>query len=591
MKKLVNFLTVIIILGMAFGVARADDVNIQVTGITYTPNMHLGPEGSEVIWKNLTEPRVPDQVTSTNEYGIYQIPNLYAGVSDINDTGSSMANGTAIIYNNTNLIFGGTDVKISLKNVRGRDVGDQFNVEKGDNYTNVTFDPKRLAKGTYFYTIEKDGKVLKNMKFVYDGSQVNTATPQPALVSKVQPKQSLEDVVSSTKDGVKGDINPGDVHKWEVTINPDSDVLAQYKDTLDVTISESSVFQELEPEHIIPWNANWRNFSGVISNGHNYTIGGIDGKSPISDVNVSLVDGDSVIANVTTGADGSYQFNHVPGGKIYTVELRDLAGEFRANKFSVEIPERVLAADTLAVCDRFADYAEYPGDGNFNQSMFEDPSEYAYLDTLGQRDLTCPELSGYSNSGMDRMLEGKGNIHADDITGRVWKFYNPNSTQLNAIRTYFNVFDGIPFNEVDNKYQIVGSSLVEPNPNTYNLWNGDANAGINLGTDGNNTDSWISSYDGTHVIMGAVINSGNQIDSWHEFQNLTNSGVTSEPSINGATAMNPTNRDIASHQYAKEIKQAIYRDGLHSGTVFELKDSVPDRKFNINYKNIYDLHR
>jgi hypothetical protein len=91
--------------------------------------------------------------------------------------------------------------------------------------------------------------------------------------------------------------------------------------------------------------------------------------------------------------------------------------------------------------------------------------------------------------------------------------------------------------------------------------------------------------------MGAVINSGNQIDSWHEFQNLTNSGVTSEPSINGATAMNPTNRDIASHQYAKEIKQAIYRDGLHSGTVFELKDSVPDRKFNINYKNIYDLHR
>ncbi|MBU4486826.1 MAG: hypothetical protein KKD38_07855, partial [Candidatus Delongbacteria bacterium] len=53
----------------------------------------------------------------------------------------------------------------------------------------------------------------------------------------------------------------------------------------------------------------------------------------------------------------------------------------------------------------------------------------------------------------------------------------------------------------------------------------------------------------------------------------------------------PTINDICANQMTKEVKQSIYKDGIHSGTVYELKDSVPDRKFNINYENLFDLHK
>ena len=96
-------------------------------------------------------------------------------------------------------------------------------------------------------------------------------------------------------------------------------------------------------------------------------------------------------------------------------------------------------------------------------------------------------------------------------------------------------------------------------------------------------------YDYSDIVSGADINSGSEIDTWHEFQNLSNTGIVSELSCNGETAIQPTTRDILAHQYVYEVKQAIYKDGLHSGSVAELEEKPIMKKYQINNNNKFDF--
>lgn len=601
MKQLVNFFAVIIFLNLfLFGsVAKAEDINVKVLGSSYLPNMNGGTPGSEVVFVNKSFDM--DSVkTILNSQGRYAINNLYTGMTGIDDVPTNNAVGTTIVFNNTNLIYGGTDAKISLTNIKGADVSSNVSVQEENDFTTAFFNPNGLAKGTYIYKVEGKNGFSSVNRIVYDGGVVNDAHPQPSLIQKVTPKINLEDVVRSSP---KGGIHPGDVHTWYVGIKSIDGSFAMFEDSLEVTIPASSAdLVTLYPVHYLEWNENWRNIEGVIRNGHDYTIGDVDAKNPVSNANVALVLNDNVIANVTTGADGKYEFKHIAGGNVYTVEVRDLNGEFRANKFLAEVPDRFFEADTIAVNRFFEHIADgYSGTGNFDQCMFEDAYEYLAKDTLGVRSLACPELETYPNQGMDRMVEGQcgpmsdGLVFADAVMDRVLKFYNPTSTQYSAIRSFFNLFDGIPYSEVNNKFQIVYTPLVQE-ANNDNIFGGVNEEGINLGTDGNNTYPWISNlafssdlYNVSSIVSGADINSIGIVDTYHERLNTENTGVTSEASINGATAIDPTPRDISSHQLVGEVKQSIYKDGIHSGTVYELKDSVPDRKYNINNKNVFDF--
>ncbi|MCG2759853.1 MAG: Ig-like domain-containing protein, partial [Candidatus Delongbacteria bacterium] len=204
------------------------DINVKVVGSTYLPNMNGGTIGSEVVFVNKTFP-MDTLKTNLDKDGIYDINNLYLGMTGIDDVVSTVGDATATVFNATNLIYGGTDAEFFLSNVKGEKIKGNMTIEKGDNYTTVLFNPNGLSKGVYFYTIQSKNDV-KSVKIVYDGGVVNDARPQKQLINSVQ--RSLEEEVRS-KENTKGGIHPGDVHTWYVGITSSDGSFAKFEDSLE----------------------------------------------------------------------------------------------------------------------------------------------------------------------------------------------------------------------------------------------------------------------------------------------------------------------------------------------------------------------
>ena len=514
---------------------------------------------------------------------------------------SKINSGTTINYdvkftgNGLNFEIPG-EKSLKVFDIKGAEVDKKdFNISQNESALNLNFN--RLMTGTFFYQItDKNGNsyVVRTTQVAGDnGIGIN--------------KDGLDEIKLDVP--VKNSESK-ELDKYLVTFVPDG--ISNYALTVDSMNLDPNVVNGtfVYKEFYVNKLSQEKNISGTIFNGHNYTIGGHADGEALSNVNVALVKNGSTIANITTGSDGKFEFLNVPTDKdssvVYNIQVVDLDGDFRGNVNPIKVSPKLNYGDSIAT-NKFKGVAGYPGNINeFNYCMFEDPSEYLALEQ-GERTLSNPALITYPNEGMNRMIEGwapagsDGQVFVDWIMNRPVKIYGANANQQLYCKTFLTKLEGIADAELETEFakrwNVVSTPTIESNPNTYTLWEGDVNAGINWGTDGNNTETYrftINFDDGSSSapVMGAYINSGDELKTWHEIMNIfSENGVSSEPSLTDAYASTATTNDILQYQYCTDAHKRIYQDFKHVGSLGNLRTNVLETKFDINFDNKYDFKK
>jgi hypothetical protein len=588
----------LILLFPIIGVANAAENNLRVIGSTYMPNMTNAPAGLEVEYKNntLSMDVIKTNTLSSGRYAV----DLYL-TSGIDTPTTSNATGTAIVINN-NLVYGGTDAQISFKNIKGQDVSGNIDVQNHTDYMTAIFNPATIADGMYFYQLKlNDGSQIVK-RFVYnDGMEINNEIPGQ-VVSRALPAPSLEEEVETV---TKDYFNPGDKHDWIVTITGDGS-FETYKDTLTLTVP--GVYTEQMVDHFLSYPANVKDISGTVFSGLDYNLGNNPAKSTVGNVNVALMLNDSVLANTTTIDDGNFLFKHVPAGAqgdaigtVYTLRFTDLEADFMTQEFKVPVTYKENAADSIAV-NRFDEHKVdgYSGSGLFDVAMLPLPGDFLGLDTDGTRNLNNAALHSYDNFGLDRMGEGRcgemndGRVPVDVVMVHITKYFSADANQIEGMKQYSNIMDGVPIDQALNGWVEVADLLVQVDNNIFGGTN--EGSGINYLSTANQTQLYVGqinfinpTYTHTDIVAGAEIKSLGINNTMIELQSWECSVVNSELSMNNDTGNTPTLNDRVSHQYMTNFLQNVYRDGIHTGTMWELIQPIVEKKYDINYKNTYDF--
>ena len=572
-----------------FNVARATDLNLDKTYLP--PSGIRGPPGTKLNLTLTNEDLVLYRNGVFDENGILLIRDMFNpdSTTSINTNNRIIpSNKHYIDVHNTNLIFSPAYKSNSKSQERVLGVGvynsngqliDRVNFNQGNGFITANWDGVGKANGQYFFGVETEsGVVYKQFTFL---KQPNTAVIPDAYFKNVEKHNNENSDGNSLENIVNGKSKAMWTVDFKYTCDEDGPGVYHHEDSF-FTENINDALTWFTPTHYL---TPLRQFKHADFN----VVDGYTGEG-LSDAGVRLLDGErEFISYLSCDENGKFSILNLPTDSLFFLEV--MHPNFRNVEYDFFVSKREAKNDTIA-SNPYYGITTVPDKEHYIALFLEPENYFARMD--GEM-VNNPELT------MARVLEGKmfggevnydGQVFRDLVMDTLIPCWNLNSWQ----ETYLHDAARILFGKegFDDMFVKADTSRFISSPD-YNYIDGDENAGINWGTDGNNTNhwpKWMYNHNGkmfSHIVMGGETNSGGRLSTFHELMWYLNQGVIyTEESPGNTSGGNYSINDPLSIQYVTDVEKAKYNYGWSTIETSDLLKTVED--FDVkNPVNVLDL--